>query len=187
MARGTGISNPLFGKRNPVRNPKAEALAIKEQQEVQAKQAALQAKRQETEEHIALGGTIEPGSHHGFVYDEVWRDAQGNLNRSKGPALVSDKNKEWYLHGRLHRTDGPAKQIDEYEAWFFAGYLHKPDGPCEKGSGLGSYFLCGRGATEDHILELDPLITKRWERKVLDDIKTQNPDSKDPRLDKLSF
>ena len=38
-----------------------------------------------------------------------WRDADGRLHRSGGPARIFPSGREeWYRHGELHREDGPA-------------------------------------------------------------------------------
>lgn len=60
----------------------------------------------------------------------VWRNAQGQLHRDFGPALIRPNGaKEWYRNGKLHREDGPAvMRPDGLQLWWRNGLIHRaPD------------------------------------------------------------
>jgi hypothetical protein len=50
-------------------------------------------------------------------------------HNDNGPAIVSDKYKEWFRYGLHHRIGGPAIIAPEYIAWMENGLLHRDDGP----------------------------------------------------------
>ena len=64
-------------------------------------------------------------------YTETLRDgtvfyynAQGQLHRTRGPAVIfaDGKRRYWYLNGKRHRTDGPAVEFaDGFRRWFING------------------------------------------------------------------
>lgn len=63
------------------------------------------------EGRLGVDGTVE------------WRDDEGRLHRSGGPARVfASGREEWFRHGRLHRDDGPAAIYpDGRRVWFVEG------------------------------------------------------------------
>lgn len=68
---------------------------------------------------------------------EVWHDANGELHRLDGPAMIdpNDLVEYWYLHGKQHRNGGPAvenKLLPGHLApaeWWRHGERHRTDGP----------------------------------------------------------
>lgn len=75
--------------------------------------------------------------------DEIatkWRNSQGQLHRTNGPAMVfHGGSKCWLQNGEYHRPDGPAiESACGKKLWYRHGKLHRPDGPAvifpDKGS-----------------------------------------------------
>jgi hypothetical protein len=83
-----------------------------------------------------------------------WRDAEGRLDRSGGPARIFPSGREeWFRHGKLHRLRGPAVlhangsvkyyrdgvrhrvggpacvYVNGTEKWYVDGLRHRDDGP----------------------------------------------------------
>ena len=61
----------------------------------------------------------------------VWRNAQEQLHRDFGPAVVlADGTQEWWRNGQRHREDGPAiVWPDGSQHWYRNDKLHREDGP----------------------------------------------------------
>ncbi len=61
----------------------------------------------------------------------VWRDANGDIHREDGPALIrADGTQERWQHGYRHRDDGPAViNAEGTQFWFQRGELHRDGGP----------------------------------------------------------
>jgi len=60
-----------------------------------------------------------------------YRNKQGNLHRTDGPAIeYEDGTKSWYHKGKIHREDGPAIECPNGDKqWWVNGELHRTDGP----------------------------------------------------------
>jgi hypothetical protein len=80
-----------------------------------------------------------------------WRNAQGKLHRTGGPAVEwADGHRSWYVNGQLHRVDGPAVEFGaDHRYWYMNGQLHREDGPAiEAPPGLRHWYLNGQQLTE---------------------------------------
>ena len=67
----------------------------------------------------ALSGSVETDE-----VATVYRNAERQLHRTRGPAVIfaDGKRRYWYLNGLLHRTDGPAVEFaDGFRRWFING------------------------------------------------------------------
>jgi hypothetical protein len=78
----------------------------------------------------------------GRVLREAWYDANDELHRENGPALVEYDHRgrlssqHWYYAGMMHREGGPAEtyysqltgRLDA-KVWFSGGMLHRSRGP----------------------------------------------------------
>ena len=54
----------------------------------------------------------------------VYRNAERQLHRTRGPAVIfaDGKRRYWYQNGKRHRTDGPAVEFaDGFRRWFING------------------------------------------------------------------
>jgi hypothetical protein len=62
---------------------------------------------------------------------KLWRNANGDLHRVDGPAVIyADGHKEWWQNCELHRDDGPAViNADGDKFWCQHGKFHRVDGP----------------------------------------------------------
>ena len=60
-----------------------------------------------------------------------YRDSQGRLHRTDGPALIhANGSVKWYRHGVRHREDGPACiYVNGTRKWYRDGLRHRDDGP----------------------------------------------------------
>jgi hypothetical protein len=59
-----------------------------------------------------------------------WRNEKGQLHRLDGPAVVINRNYEWWINGQRHRIDGPAVEYaNGHKEWLIHGKLHRLDGP----------------------------------------------------------
>jgi hypothetical protein len=57
-------------------------------------------------------------------------NAEGQLHRDDGPALIATQFVAWYRRGKLHREGKPALEIDDGTGiWFRNGKQHRLDGP----------------------------------------------------------
>ena len=75
-----------------------------------------------------------------------WRNADGLLHRTDGPAIVTaEGDKGWFVNGKRHRTDGPAREWpDGTREWWVNGRRHRDDGPAiERANGYRAWFLHG--------------------------------------------
>ena len=74
----------------------------------------------------------------------IYYDAEGNLHREDGPAVIEFYTNDqrlhretWYKHGRKHRLDGPANiqyyhnNVISSKAWYVGGVNTRKDGPAE--------------------------------------------------------
>lgn len=63
--------------------------------------------------------------------DKEWRNANGELHRTDGPArILSWGSNQWWLNGKRHREDGPAiEDADGTKEWWVNGERHREDGP----------------------------------------------------------
>jgi hypothetical protein len=52
---------------------------------------------------------------------KVWRNSNGDLHRTDGPAVERWDHKAWYVRGKLHRTDGPAVERWDHKEWCVGG------------------------------------------------------------------
>ena len=61
--------------------------------------------------------------------NKIWRNKQGQLHRTDGPAVIyADGTQWWYRNGQCHRTDGPAMiYADGSQYW----YVNHQDITCE--------------------------------------------------------
>ena len=52
--------------------------------------------------------------------NQSWRNQNGQLDRSGGPAVIENGTKSWYKNGKLHREDGAAieRNCGSREYWF---------------------------------------------------------------------
>jgi hypothetical protein len=75
--------------------------------------------REEDEARIGVDGVLE------------WRDDDGELHRTGGPARVFPSGREeWFHHGRLHRSDGPAViHANGSVKYYVDGVRHREGGP----------------------------------------------------------
>lgn len=75
-----------------------------------------------------------------------WRNAQGQLHRDFGPAVVwNNGTQSWYRNGQLHRDGGPAiSYANGKQVWYRNGQLHREDGPAViKANGLEEWYRNG--------------------------------------------
>ena len=76
-----------------------------------------------------------------------WRNADGLLHRTDGPAIVTAKgDKGWFVNGKRHRTDGPARElVDGTREWWVDDWLHRTDGPAvEWADGTREWWVDGQ-------------------------------------------
>ena len=84
--------------------------------------------------------------------NKFWRDSDGVLHRTDGPAIEwTDGTKDWWHHGLIHRTDGPAiESADGTTEWWQHGLRHRADGPAVQYSDGGmSWYLDDKCLTFD--------------------------------------
>ena len=82
---------------------------------------------------------------------KYWRNANSELHRLDGPAIVwADGSKEWYVDGIQHRLDGPAIEWTNGEKrWYVNGKKHRLDGPAaEWANGNKAWWINGKQYTE---------------------------------------
>lgn len=75
-----------------------------------------------------------------------WRNAEGQLHRESGPAVIeADGTQRWYLNGKRHRDGGPAAELPNgLRKWYRHGKLHRTDGPAvEKADGTREWWVDG--------------------------------------------
>jgi hypothetical protein len=89
--------------------------------------------------------------------DIVYRNAEGELHREDGPAVILASGSQiWYRHGKYHRDGGPAAEWYNGEKWWCReGRLHREDGPAFIGAdGSKSWWLNGEQVTEADVVKL---------------------------------
>jgi hypothetical protein len=77
---------------------------------------------------------------------EEYKNENGELHRTDGPALITQYGEYWYINGVKHRTDGPAsiERNRDRKYWYKHGKLHRLDGPAiEYENGISEYWLDG--------------------------------------------
>ena len=95
---------------------------------------------------------LPPENESGTTY---WRNADGQLHRTDGPAVERPGGgQEWWVNGQLHRTDGPAIEWPNGDRqWWVNGRLHRTDGPAfEWGGEHRSWWVNGTQFTEEEFL-----------------------------------
>lgn len=95
-------------------------------------------------EHINSGGRIE------YTNDmERWFDANNELHRECGPAVMDHDTCVWFVHGVNHRIGGPAFESLWEKQWVFENQYHRTDGPAIESTLRGSeWFLFGQKMTQ---------------------------------------
>jgi hypothetical protein len=89
-----------------------------------------------------------------------WRDAEGRLDRARGPARVLPSGREeWFRHGRLHRANGPAVvHANGTEKWYREGLRHRDDGPAAiYPDGRRVWFVAGEKVREERCSAQGPM------------------------------
>ncbi|MEJ1960025.1 MAG: hypothetical protein WDO56_00120 [Gammaproteobacteria bacterium] len=85
----------------------------------------------------------------------IYFNADNQIHRLDGPAIIAPDMTVWYRNGLMHREDGPALETAEIKMWFRDGIKHREDGPAVVTkndvwlSDRCSWWLNGRELTED--------------------------------------
>lgn len=94
---------------------------------------------------------------------DVWHDANGELHRLDGPAMIDTNHcvEYWYYHGKQHRDGAPAvenKLLPDHLApaeWWRHGKRHRTDGPAMVNfSGMPQWWVNDYPVPDDQVITL---------------------------------